>query len=68
MPFILKFYEVIEYLNILAFQNWGNTLKIFNMRSYKEKRNFEVNLKCAFFHFQNVLLPEVKKVFEFEIY
>ena len=45
-----------------------NTLKIFNMNSYKEKRNFEVNLRCAFFDFWQVLLSAVKKLLEFEIY
>ena len=38
------------------------------MRSYKEKRNFEVSERYAFFHFGEVLLSVVKKVFEFEIY
>ena len=55
-------------LNILHFRIGANTFKIFNMRSYKEKRNFEVSERCAFFHFGEVLLSVVKKVFEFEIY
>ena len=45
-----------------------NTLKIFNMNLYKEKRNFEVNLRCAFFDFRQVLLSAVKILLEFEIY
>ena len=55
-------------LNILHFRIGANTFKIFNMRSCKEKRNFEVSQRCAFFHFREVLLSVVKKVFEFEIY
>ena len=51
----------------MDFRIEANTLKIFNMRSYKEKRNFVVNLRCASFHFQEILLSVVKKVFEFEI-
>ena len=38
----------------------ANPLKIFNMRLYKEKRNFEVNLRCAFFLCHEVLLSAVK--------
>ena len=52
----------------MHFRIGANTLKIFNMRSYKEKRNFVVNLRCAVFHFREVLLSVVKKAFEFEIY
>ena len=33
---------------------------MFSMRSYKEKRNFQVNLRCALFHFHQVLLSAVK--------
>ena len=47
---------------------WPNALQIFNMKSYKERRNFEVNLRCAFFDFQQVLLSAVKKLLEFESY
>ena len=45
-----------------------NALQIFNMKSCKERRNFEINLRCAFFDFQQVLLSAVKKLLEFEIY
>ena len=44
-----------------------DTLKIFIMNSYKEKRNFKVNVRCAFFDFCQVLLSAVKILLEFEI-
>lgn len=45
----------------------ANTLNIFNMSSYKEKRDFEVSLRFAFFHFREVFLHAVK-LFEFKFY
>jgi len=38
------------------------------MSSYKEKRNFEINLGFAFSHFREIWLYAVKKLFEYEIY
>ena len=61
MSIYFKFYQVIKHNKVFQHVRIGaNTLKIFHMRSYKVMRNFQVNLRCALFHFHQVLLSAVK--------